>query len=59
MLNMKISVRGSIRKANNVIQIVMMLKNLQQHGWNDTSKFIKTWNLKSGKAHTIVDKKNC
>ena len=57
MLNMKISVQGSIRKANNVIQIVLMLQNLAQHGWNDTSKLIKTWNSQSGKAHAIVGKK--
>ena len=58
MSNMKWSVRGSIRKANNIIQIVLMIQNLGKSGASsDPGLFIRTWNKEVGKLHSITSKK--
>ena len=55
--NMKLSCRGSIRKATNVIEVVMMLKNLYNHGMNDFYLFVRRWNSMSGRSQQIVGKR--
>jgi len=57
MLNMKLSVRGAIRKQNNTIQCVMMVKALYQHGLNDIACFIRKWNSQSPKSSQFQGKK--
>ena len=55
--NMKLSARGSIRKKTNIIQAVVMVKNLYQHGLKDFTLFVRKWNAMSAKADQIVGKK--
>ena len=43
LANMKLSARGSIRKANNVIQTVLMLQRLSKHGLTDPGSFVRRW----------------
>lgn len=55
--NLKISSRGSIRKAPNVITILYMVKTLASNGDTDSSSFLKTWNQRASKVHQVVGKK--
>ena len=54
---MKLSSRGSLRRMTNVIQMVMMIKNLYSYGMTDFSLFIRKWNLLSVKAHQIIGRR--
>lgn len=54
LTNCKLSARGSLRKQNNTIQIVMMLRKLSKcGGLSDASTFIKRWNKMSAKTFQI------
>ena len=43
LANMRLSARGSIRRANNLIITVVMLQNLGKQGAGDTSSFVRRW----------------
>ena len=55
--NMKLSARGSIRKKTNIIQVVVMVKKLYQHGLHDFSVFVRRWNGMSAKVDHIAGKR--
>ena len=55
--NMRLSVRGSIRTAPNVISTVIIITNLQKLGSCDLQGFIKRWNKISGKMNAITAKR--
>ena len=57
LTNMKLSSRGSLRKANNLIQLVFMLQNLKSLGLSDSSSFVQRWNKMSSKTFQIVGRK--
>lgn len=52
--NFKLSIRGAIRQAPNVIQWCFTLKNLNSHGENDATALIKEWNTQSSKAGQLT-----
>ena len=53
--NMKISLRGSIRKKTNLIQTAMMLMKLtDEHGLADFSEFLRRWNSTSGRSTAAI-----
>ena len=54
MANMKMSARGDMRRANNVIQIAMMVKELNLP---DCGTFVRTWNKQSTREHQLVGRK--
>lgn len=45
LLNMKLSCRGSIRRANNIVEVVFMLVNLNRYGMNDSNGFVRRWRV--------------
>ena len=51
--NMKLSARGSIRKKTNIIQVVVSVKNLYQHGLSDFGLFVRRWSAMSTKVDHI------
>ena len=55
--NMKLSARGSIRKKTNIIQTVVVVKNLYQHGLSDFGLFVRKWNAMSAKVDHIAGKR--
>ena len=55
--NMKISCRGSIRKAPNVLQIAVMSQRLHSYGYTDFSVFVRKWNASCPRASQILGKK--
>ena len=56
--NMKLSLRGSIRKIVNVIQLAMMIDNLtKKHGLQDFGVFIRKWNQGCSRTHEIDGEK--
>ena len=55
--NLKISSRGSIRKAPNVITILFMCKSLAASGDTDSSSFLKAWNQRASRSHQVMGKK--
>ncbi len=57
LANMKLSARASIRKAANIIQVTIIVKNLYQHGVNDFTSFTRRWNLMSTRTHQIIGKR--
>ena len=57
MMNMKLSVRGSIRTANNIIQTVYMVMKLKKAQACDMQGFIRTWNNQSGKHFQFTPKR--
>ena len=58
--NMKISLRGAIRRAVNVIQLAFMIDNLvKKHGVPDFGTFVRRWNSGSLGAHRIIGKQAC
>ena len=54
---MKLSARGSIRKKTNIIQVVVIVKNLYQHGLSDFTLFVREWNAMSAKVDHITGKR--
>ena len=55
--NMKLSARGSIRKKTNIIQTVMIVKNLFRHGLSDFQVIVWRWNATSAKHYHILGKR--
>ena len=55
--NVKLSARGSIRKKTNIIQVVVMVKKLYQHGLHDFTVFVRRWNGMSAKGDHIAGKR--
>jgi hypothetical protein len=45
LANMKLSARGSVRRANNLVITVMMLHNLAKNGLGDAQSFVRRWAL--------------
>ena len=44
LLNMKLSCRGSIRRACNIVEVVFMLQNLaNRYGMSDSAGFVRRW----------------
>ena len=43
LMNMRISARGSVRRANNLITTVIMIQNLVEHGLTDPMNFVRKW----------------
>ncbi len=56
-MTMKLSLRGSLRKSCNVIQIAIMTRTLLKKGLTDFGSFVRKWNTRSGKSHQIVGKR--
>ena len=54
---MKLSARGSIRKKTNIIQTVVIVKNLYQHGLSDFGLFVRKWNAMSATMDHIAGKR--
>jgi hypothetical protein len=54
---MKLSARGSIRKAVNVIQLAIMIQNLFAFGLTDFGLFIRKWNQSSARNFQILGKR--
>ena len=54
---MKMSARGSIRKAVNVIQTAVMVQKLFSHGLSDFGAFVRKWNQGCARAFQIIGKK--
>ena len=53
--NMKLSLRGSIRRKTNLIQLAMMVERLcNQHGLQDFTDFLRRWNTISGRNSAAV-----
>ncbi|CAK0905435.1 unnamed protein product [Prorocentrum cordatum] len=58
LLNMKLSCRGSIRRANNIVEVVFMLQNLSnRYGMSDSAGFVRRWNNMSSKQFQITGKR--
>ena len=57
LMNMKLSVRGSIRTQNNIIQTVIMIRNLNMLGAADVTTFVRKWNAQSARSTQIIGKK--
>ena len=55
--NMKLSRRGSLRKATNTIQCVFMIRSLMIFGLADTMTFVRQWNAMSARQFQIVGKR--
>ena len=57
MLNNKLSVRGSIRRSNNIIQMVYVVKNLMSdQSLTDITMYIRAFNQQMSREHQIVGK---
>ncbi|CAK0897612.1 unnamed protein product [Prorocentrum cordatum] len=57
LANMKLSARGSIRRANNLVVTVVMLHNLSKQGFGDLQSFARRWNAMTTKQHQLVGKR--
>jgi hypothetical protein len=57
ILSMKLSARGSIRKAVNVIQTVVMIQNLYACGMTDFGAFVRKWNQSTTKSHQFLGRR--
>ena len=54
---MKLSLRGSIRKAPNVIEMVFTVDRLYNAGLGDYGVFIRKWNGICGASNRVVGKR--
>jgi hypothetical protein len=54
---MKMSSKGSIRKAVNVIQAAVMIQNLFAYGLTDFGAFVRKWNQSAARAFQITGKR--
>ena len=54
---MKMSSKGSIRKAVNVIQAAVMIQNLFAHGLSDFGMFVRKWNQSTARSFQISGKR--
>ncbi|CAK0804884.1 unnamed protein product [Prorocentrum cordatum] len=57
LMNMKMSVRGSIRTANNVLQVAVIVANLQKAGARSISTFVSKHHARSGQSSKITGKR--
>ncbi|CAE7660330.1 unnamed protein product, partial [Symbiodinium sp. CCMP2456] len=57
LTNMKMSCKGSVRKATNTVQCVVMLKSLMTVGVSDPMAFVKQWNAMSARSFHISGKR--
>lgn len=55
--NMRMSCRGSLVKATNTLQAVVMIKNLQQMGLTNHMQFVRKWNLLAAKQFQFSGKR--
>ena len=55
--NLKLSSRGDIRRAANVVQIAIMIELLVQEGLREWASFIRKWNQMAARTHQIIGKK--
>ena len=55
--SMKISARGSIRKKTNIVQTVVMVRKLYQHGLTDFTVFVRRWNAMAASTDQIKGRK--
>jgi len=58
LTNMKLSLRGSLRKPCNVIQIADMIRKLIKDGGSDYQSFVRKWNTQSVTSHQIKGRKS-
>ena len=54
--SMKLSARGSIWKKTNIIQAVVIVKNLYQHGLSDFGLCVRKWNAMSTQVDHSIGK---
>eukprot|EP00973_Karenia_brevis_P037255 5136229-Karenia_brevis.AAC.1 len=60
LMNMKMSVRGAIRKANSTITVVFMVKELvAKQSIPDVGVFVRRWNAMAAKSNQITGKCAC
>ncbi|CAK8987791.1 Uncharacterized protein SCF082_LOCUS1126 [Durusdinium trenchii] len=55
--NMKFSLKGSLRKACNVIQIAQMIRRLLKEGGTDFQSFVRKWNTRTVQSQQIKGRK--
>ena len=58
LTNMKLSLRGSLRKPCNVIQIAEMIRKLIRDGGSDYQGFVRKWNTQTVTSHQIKGRKS-
>ena len=51
LVNLKLSLRGSLRKAANVVQMAAMIRKLLAEGQTDFNSFLRRWNQQTVAAH--------
>lgn len=54
---MKLSLKGSLRKAANVIQVAQMVRRLIKEGGTDYASFVRKWNMQTVSSHQIKGRK--
>ena len=57
LTNLKLSLRGSLRKACNVIQIAHMVRRLLKEGGADYAGFVRKWNQQTVQSQQIKGRK--
>ena len=57
LVNLKLSLRGSLRKAANVVQMAAMIRKLLAEGQTDFNSFLRRWNQQTVAAHQIRGRK--
>ena len=57
LCNLKLSTRGSLRKAANLIQIAFMVRRLLASGGTDYTTFLRKYNQQSVAAHQLRGRK--
>ena len=57
LCNMKLSMRGSLRKACNVVQMASMIKRLMAEGGTDYPSFVRRFNSQTVQSHQIRGRK--
>lgn len=57
LTNLKLSLKGSLRKACNVIQIAQMVRKLLKEGGTDYGSFIRKWNTQTVQSQQIKGRK--
>ena len=55
--NMKLSLRGSLRKAANIVQVATMIRKLLAEGHTDFNSFLRRWNQQTVTQHQIRGRK--
>ena len=57
LTNLRLSLRGSLRKAANVVQMAAMVRKLLMEGGTDYMSFVRRWNVQTVAAHQIKGRK--